>query len=120
MDPTVRLEWFGSLPSKMVRKAIPLFTDPANGADYQLHLAFTRMDGLHTYSHSAVMPPRTVENEKDLIPHYYAHTQVRIVTWPDIVVPLGKLFANSSGHSDWTGYEVFVSRKMDLWIIRCR
>lgn len=102
-------------------KAIPLFTDEATGTDYQLHVCFTHMKGLHAYSHSAKMPP---ENEEDILPHEYAHSllhvyqsQINMVARPDIVVPVGKLFVNRFGQSDWTGYEVFVSQNMEIWII---
>ena len=112
-------EWIGSLPSKMFKEAIPLFTDFNTGMDYQLHISYTRMKGLHTYTHYAA------ENRNDNIPDYYVHSllhvtnrnEMELVSKPNIVIPLGKLFVNESGRSHWTGYEVFVSSNMELWII---
>ena len=125
LEDNEKREWIGSLPSKMFKEAIPLFTDFDTRTDYQLHFSYTRMKALHTYTFSSRVSHHVAGNESDNIPDYYVHSllhatnrnEMELVSKPNIVIPLGKLFVNESGHSNWTGYEVFVSSNMELWII---
>jgi len=125
LEDNEKREWIGSLPSKMFEEAIPLFTDFDTRTDYQLHFSYTRMEGLHTYTFPSPVSHHAAENESDDIPDYYVHSllhatnrnKVELVSEPNIVIPLGKLFVNESGRSNWTGYEVFVSSNMELWMI---
>ena len=113
-------DWVGSLPSKMFKEPIPLFTDFDTGTDYQLHFSYTKMRALPTYTS---LKPK--QNDSDNVPDYYVHSllhisngsEVDLVSELDMVIPLGKLFVNESGRSKWTGYEVFVSSDMAIWMI---
>ena len=49
--------------------------------------------------------------------HVIDSENLKISEQPEIVVPIGKLFINKSGHSMWTGYEVLVNFNMELWIV---
>ena len=125
LENNEKREWIGSLPSRMFKEAIPLFTDFGTRTDYQLHFSYTRMKAFHTYTFPSRVSHHTAENGSDNIPDYYVHSllhvtdrnEVELISKPNIVIPLGKLFVNKSGHSKWTGYEVFVSSNMELWII---
>ena len=113
-------DWIGSLPSKMFKEPIPLFTDFDTGTDYQLHFSYTKMKAVPTYTS---LKPK--QNDSDNVPDYYCHgllhirngSEVDLVSYPNIVIPLGKLFVNESGRSKWTGYEVFVGSDTVIWII---
>ncbi|KAI1181700.1 hypothetical protein F5B17DRAFT_451212 [Nemania serpens] len=39
------------------------------------------------------------------------------LTKPLVVIPLGRLFVNKSGRSIWTGYELFVSGSLEIWMV---
>jgi hypothetical protein len=119
-DPKQR-EWLGSLPSRMRADAIPLFTDEDTNIDFQLHPSYTWMNAIYTHGwedHS------DIQNAGDLIPDYYVHSllairesesQAAIIPLLDFVIPLGKLFANESGQSRWTGFEIFVNDSLELF-----
>ena len=122
MDDEQR-EWIGSLPSTMATDPIPLFTDHDTKTDYQLHFSYTWMTGLHTYTKPAL--DDNSDSESSAIADYYVHSLLHVrkghaprsISYPNLIIPLGKLFVNESGHSEWTGYEVFVSIDLELWII---
>ncbi|KAI1128536.1 hypothetical protein F5Y10DRAFT_291957 [Nemania abortiva] len=101
--------WLGSLPSQFHLGALPLFSH--DETDYQLHLAYTYMGGFTTCM--------------DQMVEFYVHALARaskmnsmeLVTNPLVVIPLGKLFVNRHGYSSWTGYEIFVSGSLEVWMI---
>lgn len=109
----------------MFKEAIPLFTDFDAGVDYQLHFSYTRMKALHTYTFLPSQSHHAAEIERDNIPNYYVHSllhvtntnEIELISKPNIVIPLGKLFVNESDRFNWTGYEIFLSNNMELWII---
>lgn len=57
----------------------------------------------------------------DFYVHFLARateqSSMELVINPLTVIPLGKLFLNRLGHSSWTGYEVFVSASLEVWLI---
>ena len=101
----------------MATDAIPLFTNHDTKIDYQLHFSYTWMNALHTYD--------TPDHESGAIADYYVHSLLHVekghkpelISDPNLVIPLGKLFVNESGHSEWTGYEILISSSLELWII---
>ncbi|KAI1161409.1 hypothetical protein F5B18DRAFT_450397 [Nemania serpens] len=107
----------GSMPSKWRNEAIPLFEHGSTG--YQLHLSYTWMKAIHTYS--SADSDKTGLDRADWYLHGLARDTGRagidIVQQPLFVIPLGKLFINKDGHSAWTGYEMFVSNDLKVWII---
>ncbi|KAI0114062.1 hypothetical protein GGR51DRAFT_505417 [Nemania sp. FL0031] len=114
LDDKESRERIGSLPTKFCNQAIPLFEKGNIG--YQLHVSYTWMKAIHTY--------RSNDEESDTADwdlHGLAgidnHGHIRIVGRPLVIIPLGKLFINRSRHSIWTGYELFVGNKMDVWMI---
>ena len=107
-------KWMGTLPSKMTERAIPLFTDYDTGTDFQLHFSYTWMRVLHT---AGTKSARVVDPFVHSLVHVTDSSDLELISDPDIVIPLGKLFINKSGHSTWTGYEILVSNKLSLWII---
>ena len=106
-------EWTGSLPNIMFNSAIPLFTDDS-GNDFQLHFSFTWMYALHT---AGTRDANCVDPYVHRLLHVVESDNLKVIEHPEIVVPIGKLFVNRDGHSIWTGYEVFVSVDMGLWIV---
>ena len=104
-------EWIGSLPSTMSGEAIPLFKDEDTETDYQLHLSYTWIDALHT------APFGSADDFVHGLLHVTKDDECEVIRDPNFVIPLGKLFVNKSSRSDWTGYEVFVSSSLGLWVI---
>ena len=113
LDDATR-EWIGSLPSTMSERAIPLFTDESTGTDYQLYLSYTWMSGLHT---AGSLDAGRVDLYAHSLLHIDENEELELIPNPNIVIPLGKLFVHRSGCSSWTGYEIFVSGGLELWII---
>ncbi|KAI1123004.1 hypothetical protein F5Y10DRAFT_270506 [Nemania abortiva] len=171
----------GFMPGKWSNKAIPLFND--GDADYQLHLSYTWLKVIHTYSETwrelesgeseseeseseepgserpepEELGSEESESEKsefegaepmelefeesepeepefegtglsELDPgladwnlHGVAgiteNGHVEVIVNPLAVIPIGKLFINKAGYSTWTGYEMFVSGNLEVWII---
>lgn len=106
----------GSMPNEWSNEAIPLFEH--DGADYQLHLSHTWIKGIHTYANGS----ESVPEEADLDVYGLAgfnewYGYIDIITWPLVVIPLGKLFVNKSGYSTWTGYELFLSGSLEVWMM---
>ena len=106
-------KWTGSLPNTMSNSAVPLFTDD-DGNDFQLHFSFTWMRTLHT---AGTKDANCVDPYVHLLLHVVDSDNLKVIEHPDFVVPIGKLFVNRYGYSIWTGYEVLVSLKMELWIV---
>ena len=106
-------KWLGSLPSKMSERAIPLFTDEA-GIDFQLHFSYTWMGAFHTAGTKNV---EGVDPYAHSLIHIANSDDLELISNPNIVVPLGKLFVNKDSYSTWTGYEVFVCSNLHVWII---
>lgn len=110
-------EWLGSLSSRMVTEAIPLFEDDNTGVNYQIHLTYSWMHALHTYSY-------TSGNHND-VADWYGHSLFHA---PDInhldpmamlhfVIPFGKLFVYNNGRAEWTGYELVVNAELEVWAV---
>jgi hypothetical protein len=112
-------DWIGSLPHYMRREAIPLFENSYADEDYQLHPSYSWL----TSGKSA----------KDPDPKFY-HLSCGEDAQPlnaDLFMPLGRLFVNAKNDdrfnervpnsgstrlTRWTGYEVFISTDLSLWI----
>ena len=105
--------WIGSLPSTMSEWAVPLFTDE-NEIDFQLHFSYTWMGALHT---ARTKNANIVDPYVHGLVHIINSDESELIDDPIIVIPLGKLFINKSRHSTWTGYEIFVTSELSLWII---
>ncbi|KAI1202037.1 hypothetical protein F5X97DRAFT_287827 [Nemania serpens] len=110
-------ESVGSMPNVWYNQAIPLFEH--NGTGYQLHFSYTWMRAIHTYSSADSDEARL--DVADCYLHCLARDTggagIEVVLPPLFVIPLGKLFINKDGHSAWTGYEIFVSSDLKLWIV---
>ncbi|KAF2965534.1 hypothetical protein GQX73_g8067 [Xylaria multiplex] len=115
LEDAKRREQLGSIPTTLCNEAIPLFEHGDN--HYQLHFSYTWMKAIHTFTSIGESSPGT--------PDWYVHClaavtkqgHMDIVTWPLMIIPLGKLFVNTRGRSIWTGYEMFVSNKLGVWAI---
>ncbi|KAI0118167.1 hypothetical protein GGR51DRAFT_554660 [Nemania sp. FL0031] len=115
-DETTR-HWFGCLPDKFPDGAIPLFTD--GEIDYQLHFSFSMMAGIDTSTFLTPLGPRLdpIEFFVHCIALASETSELELVLDPLFVIPLGKLVLNKYGRSYWTGYEIFVSGSLQVWII---
>ncbi|GAP89902.1 hypothetical protein SAMD00023353_4400020 [Rosellinia necatrix] len=120
LDPD-STKWLRSLPYKMRNDAIPLFenTSDKDTEDYQLHLSYSWL----TVDKHAANP----------VPGFY-HLPCIQNAKPEetrLFIPLGRLFVNArnggscntrcnitrSRVTRWTGYEVFISDDLALWIV---
>ena len=107
------LTWVGSLPTTMSNSAIPLFTDDKEN-DFQIHFSYTWMTALHT---AGTKDANLIDPYVHRLLRVISNDELQIIEHPGVVVPIGKLFVNKSGHSIWTGYEVFVTSNTELWIV---
>ncbi|KAJ2984004.1 hypothetical protein NUW58_g6155 [Xylaria curta] len=108
-------EQIGSIPSKWCNEAIPLFEH--DNAGYQLHFSYTWMEAIHTYTSMGAKHPETADWYLHCLAGVTENGDIQIVNTPLTIIPLGKLFKNVSGRSSWTGYEIFVSETLEVWII---
>ncbi|KAI0096963.1 hypothetical protein GGR51DRAFT_488248 [Nemania sp. FL0031] len=106
-------DWLSRFPLDMYDEVIPLFEDDST-TGYQLHPSFTRI-GL---GQAAVNPHADV---------FYLSTGGNRLPLDDpdglqLVMGIGRLFVNFKSDNEnylskWTGYEVFVDRKLGLWMV---
>ena len=111
-------DWFGLLPHIMGTEAIPLFENSADGVseDYQLHPSYSWL----------TLGEEVNDPDEDFYRLGKAGLQMS-----HLFIPLGRLFVNAengnrfnarcnssrSRLTRWTGYEVFVSSDLALWIV---
>lgn len=106
-------EWIRSLQRSIAGEAVPLFTDNDTGTDYQLHFSYTWLSALYT----GRIGPRDDDDFVHGLLHITNNDDCEIIHNPAFWIPLGKLFVNKSGCSNWTGYEIFATGMLELWII---
>ena len=111
--------WLGFLPNDMMWEAVPLFTLESESVyeEYQLHLSHSclRVDvpvkDPHWHIGLLSIDEHAVEEAKDS-----NNTDIL-----GIVLGLGRLFVRAGRRrrtlSKWTGYEVFVDAKLQLWMV---
>lgn len=104
----------GSLPSEWSNEAIPLFE--LNGNDYQLHFAYTWMKALHTYTIHNDPTPEVADWDLHGLA-MVTESGISPIVRPLFIIPLGKLFIHQSKYSVWTGYELFLSDELEVWMI---
>ena len=113
-------EWLAPLPHTMSGEAIPLFESNKDGVseDYQLHPSYSWLtQGV---------------NAKDPDIDFYRLSNTELQEPHDrLFMPLGRLFVNAANDdrfnkrvpqnrsrlTRWTGYEVFVTNDLGLWIV---
>ncbi|KAI1121504.1 hypothetical protein F5Y10DRAFT_288411 [Nemania abortiva] len=103
----------GSIPSEWCDEAIPLFEH--NDTDYQLHFSYTWLE-----VHDPTNEPESEPEAADWDLHRLAGVTeegIQIIANPFVVIPIGKLFVNKSGSAIWTGYEMFISGSLEVWMI---
>ncbi|KAI1124150.1 hypothetical protein F5Y10DRAFT_250249 [Nemania abortiva] len=115
--------WLRRLPYDMHNNAIPLFKDNSGNEDYQLHPSYSwlKLDKRARNPIPGVFGLSAAQNTKDL-------TELRNIRF---FIPLGRLFVNArngnrfnkpcgssrSRITRWTGYEVFLSSDLGVWIV---
>jgi hypothetical protein len=113
-------DWFASLPHDMRKEVIPLFeSSDGSSEDYQLYPSYSWLAG-------------TGEHIEDPdIDFCHLRLPSFDLGMPHIFMPLGRLFVNAPNGSPfnercnsnrsrltrWTGYEVFLSSALALWIV---
>ncbi|KAI1109529.1 hypothetical protein F5Y14DRAFT_432326 [Nemania sp. NC0429] len=105
----------GRMPRQWSSEAIPLFEH--NGADYQLHFAYTWLRALHTYAKMVESEPYSADWDLYGLAGVTQGGHLEVILAPLTVVSLGKLFINKSDQLTWTGYELFVSGSLEVWMI---
>ncbi|KAI0416292.1 hypothetical protein F5X98DRAFT_375862 [Xylaria grammica] len=113
-DAEIR-ERLGSIPTIWCNEAIPLFNHDDN--DYQLHFSYTWMEAIHTFTYTGEPNPGTADWYVHCLAGLTKQRDMQFVTTPKFIIPLGKLFMNKSGQSRWTGYEIFVSERLEVWVV---
>lgn len=114
-------KWLGSLPYHMRREAIPLLESNIDGVfeDYQLHPSYSWL----TRGKTAKDP--------DLMLYRLSCAEKVTLQIPNLFIPLGRLFVNAengnrfakrcnsnrSRLTRWTGYEIFISSDLAVWIV---
>lgn len=105
--------WLRDLPFYLREDAIPLFVDGDESGDmsedYQLHPHYThlKLGKAAKWPHDELCQLSIDDN---------------LLQDPDLVIGIGRLFVNVSNGkagrtSKWTGYEVFVDKKLALWMV---
>lgn len=113
-------EWLAALPLTMCGEAIPLFESDIDGVseDYQLHPSYSWLT-------------QGVNAEDPDIDFYQLSDTERREPKNRLFMPLGRLFVNAANGNRfneraprnrarltrWTGYEVFVTNDLGLWIV---
>ncbi|KAI1201726.1 hypothetical protein F5X97DRAFT_289399 [Nemania serpens] len=139
-------QWIGSLPLRWSNGAIPLFTHNGTDYQLHISYTWmkgirtagewiapswevmkkiyaqnkTNKEDQKDREHDAdvkVNPDRAVDSQVHCLARASEQSSMEFVTNPSVVIPFGKLFLNRLGHSSWTGYEVFVSGSLELWLI---
>lgn len=114
-------DWLGSLPHHMRREVIPLFESSIDGVfeDYQLYPSYCWL----TKGKIATNP--------DLDFYHLSCVENTEPQMGGLFMPLGRLFVNADNGNHfnercnsnrsrltrWTGYEVFISNDMAIWIV---
>lgn len=114
-------DWLGSLPHHMRREVIPLFESSIDGVfeDYQLYP-----------SYSWLIKGKIAKNP-DLDFYHLSCVENTEPQMGGLFMPLGRLFVNADNGNHfnercnsnrsrltrWTGYEVFISNDMAIWIV---
>ncbi|KAI1173805.1 ankyrin repeat-containing domain protein [Nemania sp. FL0916] len=121
----IRYLWSGTstmtintLPYLCDKQVIPLFTHDGN--DYQMHIKNTKFQAI-----AAHRAPHADPRWEDPLPNGCVRSlawvsdnnEMELITKPLTVAHLGKLFIHKNGHLVWTGYELFVSAAMEVWMI---
>ncbi|KAI1165372.1 hypothetical protein F5B18DRAFT_611936 [Nemania serpens] len=108
-------DWIGWISHDWCNEAIPLFEH--DDADYQLHFSYTWTKGIRTYADDDEPEPGLSDLELHGIAGVTEEGRIEIITRPLVVISLGRLFVNQSGRSIWTGYELFVSGSLEVWMV---
>ncbi|KAN0075068.1 hypothetical protein V8E54_007679 [Elaphomyces granulatus] len=110
-------EWLAGLPRTMRGEAIPLFESNIDGdsEDYQLHPNYSWLT------------PGVNAEDPDNDFYQLSDTELQ-VSQNCLFMPLGRMFVNAANGNErafenssrltrWTGYEVFVTNDLGLWIV---
>ncbi|KAI0539512.1 hypothetical protein GGR58DRAFT_464579 [Xylaria digitata] len=90
---------------------------PHDRDNYQLHFSYTWMKAIHTYTHEYESQSEVAEWDLHGLAGFTKGGDIKVITWPLIVILIGKFFVHKSGYSTWTGYEMFVSDRLEVWMI---